>query len=154
MIFYLIYTSKPRVPMTMEIVDEITEASIRNNKEFNITGMLLGIEGHYLQYLEGEEKDVLNLLEIIKKDVRHKELVVWVQGFYDNRVFSEWSMGSWMLTNERLEKLTALTDIKNFLENPENTELQTTKFMHMMQGLLNTWTAHEPERSKRLKNVE
>ena len=140
--------------MTMEIVDEITEASIRNNKEFNITGMLLGIEGHYLQYLEGEEKDVLNLLEIIKKDVRHKELVVWVQGFYDNRVFSEWSMGSWMLTNEKLEKLTALTDIKNFLENPENTELQTTKFMHMMQGLLNTWIAHEPERSKRLKNVE
>ena len=140
--------------MTMEIVDEITEASIRNNKEFNITGMLLGIEGHYLQYLEGEEKDVLNLLEIIKKDVRHKELVVWVQGFYEKRVFSEWSMGSWMLTNEKLEKLTALTDIKNFLEDPANTELQTTKFMHMMHGLLNTWIAHEPERSKRLKNVE
>ncbi|WP_420317347.1 BLUF domain-containing protein [Ekhidna sp.] len=152
MIFYLIYTSKPRIPMTVEIVDEITHASIRNNKVFDITGMLLAIEGHYLQYLEGGKKDVLNLLKIIKQDARHKDLVVWVQGFYEERVFSEWSMGSWMLSNEKLEKLTALADVKNFLNDPSNTELQTTKFIHMMNGLLNTWIAHEPERVSKLKN--
>ncbi|WP_421763708.1 BLUF domain-containing protein [Ekhidna sp.] len=151
MVFYLIYTSKPRVPMTPEVVEDITKASIRNNLRDDITGMLLAIEGHYLQFLEGNEKKVLALLEIIKSDVRHKDLIVWVMGFQEKRIFTEWSMGSWMLSNDELTKLSALDDISGFIKNPQNADMQSIKFLSMMNSLLKTWIAHEPERSKKLR---
>ncbi|WP_425389550.1 BLUF domain-containing protein [Ekhidna sp.] len=150
--FYLIYTSKPRVPMTLEVVEEITQTSIRNNKQNGITGMLLAIEGHYLQFLEGKEKDVLDLLNKIKADARHKELVVWVKGYREERVFEQWSMGSWMLSNEALKKTEGLEDLRNFIRNPANADVPAKKFIVMMNGLLKTWIAHEPERVKKLQS--
>ncbi len=114
--------------------------------------MLLGIENKYLQYLEGGEKEVTLLMENIKKDPRHQMVTVWIQGFTEERVFSDWSMGSWMMSNEELGKLSALDDLKNFLRDPMNNEHQSKKFIAMMNGLLKTWIAHEPERVKKLKN--
>ncbi len=137
--------------MTPEVVEDITKASIRNNLRDDITGMLLAIEGHYLQFLEGNEKKVLALLEIIKSDVRHKDLIVWVMGFQEKRIFTEWSMGSWMLSNDELTKLSALDDISGFIKNPQNADMQSIKFLSMMNSLLKTWIAHEPERSKKLR---
>lgn len=137
--------------MTPDVVEAITNTSIKNNLRDKITGMLLAIEGHYLQFLEGKEKEVLALLEKIKSDTRHKDLVVWVMGFQDHRIFTEWSMGSWMLSNEELTKLSALEDISAFIKNPENADMQSIKFLSMMSSLLKTWIAHEPERSKKLR---
>lgn len=68
MVFFLIYTSSPRGQMTPQVLEEITQSSQKNNAKKGITGMLLGIENKYLQYLEGEEKDVLQLMEKIKTD--------------------------------------------------------------------------------------
>jgi len=152
MIFYTIYTSHPKVPMTVEILDDITITSKVKNREKNITGMLLGIENRYLQFLEGEEDDVNGLMDSIKKDRRHHKVTEWVKGFSNDRVFHDWSMGSWMLSNESLERLPGMEDIKNFLQNPANAGLQSTRFIGMMNNLLQTWIEHEPERSIRLKH--
>lgn len=137
--------------MTSEILEEITSISQKHNTAKGITGMLLGIENKYLQYLEGDEKEVRELMENIKKDPRHKMVTQWVQGFTKNRVFSEWSMGSWMLSNEELEKLPALADLRAFLRDPANNELPSKKFIALMNGLLKTWIAHEPERVNKMK---
>jgi hypothetical protein len=136
--------------MTIEVVEEITQASIRNNKQNDITGMLLAIEGHYLQFLEGKEAEVRILIEKIKQDPRHKDLVVWVTGYREERIFGQWSMGSWMLNNEVLKKLPGLKDLKNFIRDPENIDMPAKKFIMMMNGLLKTWIANEPERVKKL----
>ena len=145
MVFFLIYTSSPRGQMTPQVLEEITQSSQKNNAKKGITGMLLGIENKYLQYLEGEEKDVLQLMEKIKTDRRHEMVTVWVQGNTEERVFSDWSMGSWMLSNEQLNNLSALVDLKNFLQNPSSSEQPSKKFIALMNGLLKTWIAHEPE---------
>jgi len=84
MIFYTIYTSRPMQPMSIELLEEITTESVKNNKK---TG-------------------------------RHYELTQWIQGCLDERVFSEWSMGSWILTNEKLEGLDAILEPEQFLEKP------------------------------------
>ncbi len=149
--FYTIYTSTPRDELTINILDEITKTSMSNNFKLGITGMLLAIENKYLQYLEGDEKDVVHLFEKIKQDPRHHKVTQWIKGYSNERVFSDWSMGSWMLKNEDMENLSALADLKSFLNDPMNTQLQSKKFINMMHGLLITWIAHEPERMKKLK---
>ena len=71
MVFYLIYTSTPRSPISREVLEEITAVSNKNNRRRGITGMLLGIENKFLQYLEGDEEEVMKLFEKIKSDPRH-----------------------------------------------------------------------------------
>lgn len=152
MTFYTIYTSTPTDQVTFKTLKEITDASQRNNPEKGITGILLSIENKYLQYLEGPEEEVNKLFEKIWKDPRHKNVTKWVNGFSNERVFKDWSMGSWMLTNKELTQLPALADLKNFLDDPINSELQSKKFISMMNDLLKTWIVHEPERLKKLRD--
>ncbi|WP_420576531.1 BLUF domain-containing protein [Ekhidna sp.] len=152
MIFYTIYTSAPRDEMSREILDQISKESQSNNSNDGITGILLGIENKYLQYLEGDEKEVSALFEKIKKDPRHQNVTQWIKGYSNERVFSDWSMGSWMLSSKELAELNALDDLREFLDDPLNSELQSKKFIAMMQSLLKTWIAHEPERMKKMKD--
>ncbi|WP_436514540.1 BLUF domain-containing protein [Ekhidna sp. To15] len=152
MTYYTIYTSTPREKVTMETLREITQASQKNNPEKEITGILLGIENKFLQYLEGPEENVNALYEKIWKDPRHQNVTQWIKGYSNDRVFKDWSMGSWMLTNDELKNLPALSDLKNFLDDPINSELQSKKFIAMMNDLLKTWIAHEPERIKKMRD--
>ena len=151
MIFYIIYTSTPSGSVTPEILNDITKKSIEWNSAQGITGMLLNVEDKYFQFLEGEESAVRKLFEMIKGDARHANVTLRIQGYSNERVFSEWSMGSWMLSNKELAELSALNDLKAFLEDPVNSSLQSKKFVAMMSNLLQTWIAHEPERAKKLK---
>lgn len=152
MTYYTIYTSTPKDKVTMEVLRDITQASQKNNPKNEITGILLGIENKFLQYLEGPEEKVNELFEKIWKDPRHEHVTQWVKGFSKGRVFGDWSMGSWMLTNEELKKIPALSDLKKFLDDPLNSHLKSTKFIAMMNDLLKTWIAHEPERLKKMRD--
>lgn len=152
MIFYLVYTSLPRTEMTSEVLEDIAKSSARNNKKNGITGILLGIEGRYLQYLEGEKSAVLDLFEKLKSDGRHYEVHKWIQGNAKKRIFSDWSMASWMLTNKEIDQLKGVSEIKNFLSSNSGTEYPSHRFLEMMKNLLDSWIAHEPERAYRLKN--
>ena len=151
MIFYLVYTSLPRAEMSPDLLDQIAQSSIERNSKKGITGILLGIEGRYLQYLEGDQGEVLNLFETLKQDGRHYEVHKWVQGNADKRIFSDWSMASWMLTNKEIEELKGVSEIRNFLENPKSNEYPSQRFIEMMKNLLDSWIAHESERSGKLR---
>lgn len=152
MTYYTIYTSTPREKITIETLRDITHVSQKNNPARGITGILLGIENKFLQYLEGPEENVNELFDKIWKDPRHKNVTQWIKGYSNDRVFTDWSMGSWMLTNDELKELPALADLKKFLDDPINSELQSKKFITMMNDLLKTWIAHEPERLKKMKD--
>lgn len=153
MIYYTIYTSTPTDDISKEVVDTITNESIRWNKNHGITGILLCMEDRYFQFLEGEEQDVVEVFDMIKGDKRHKEVTQRIKGFADERVFSDWSMGSWMLSNDDINNLTAIKDLSEYLNDPNKFNLQS-KFVSMMKNILETWLAHEPERAKRLKQRE
>ena len=108
MIYYIIYTSTPTGELSQKVVDDITEESIKWNTAHGITGMLLCLEGRYFQLLEGEEEEVVKVFNMIKEDSRHQDITPRVKCFAHDRIFSEWSMGSWMLSNEDLNQLSAL----------------------------------------------
>lgn len=152
MIYYTIYTSTPTDQVTLETLREITKISRKNNPGKGITGILLGIENKYLQFLEGPEENVNELFQKISSDPRHNNVTAWLRGFADERIFKDWSMASWMLSNKELEQLPALADLKSFMEDSVNGELPPKKFITMMNDLLKTWIAHEPERMKKIND--
>lgn len=152
MTYYTIYTSTPRGEVTLQGLREITEVSKKNNPSRNITGILMAIDNKYLQYLEGPEEEVNALYDKIWRDPRHQNVTQWLRGFTKECVFKGWSMGSWMLTNEELKELPALADLRKFLADPINQELPSKKFIAMMNDLLKTWIAHEPERMKKMND--
>ena len=107
------------------------------------------MENRYLQFLEGEEEAVIELFEKIKKDPRHYEVNKWVQGHTDQRVFSDWSMASWMLSSEELQKNKALDEIREFLEDSDKTNYPSGRFLGMIKNLMESWIVHGSERFQR-----
>lgn len=64
-----------------------------NNEQIGITGMLIHADGYFMQVIEGDKHFVLHLVEIIRRDQRHTELMTLLQGPASRRLFSNWSMG-------------------------------------------------------------
>jgi hypothetical protein len=88
----LLYVSSTRRDFPQQELKEILAVARANNVALGVTGLLLYVDGGFLQVLEGE-RDVLHMLYTqIAKDTRHWEpkLLLDHEG---ERSFSQWSMG-------------------------------------------------------------
>lgn len=100
-VFYLMYTSKAVKLMNQTELSFLLEQSRRNNIAANLTGMLLYMEGRFMnsvngrfiQLLEGAESDVNAMFDCIKADDRHKSILLLAKGEEPKRLFPDWSMG-------------------------------------------------------------
>ena len=91
--FYLIYVSSAvRLMDNVELL-KLHQISQKNNKNTEITGMLLYQEGNFMQIIEGEEEHVLELFIKISMDKRHKDIYKIMSGPINKRNFDNWSMG-------------------------------------------------------------
>ena len=90
----LIYASRQAVePVQVnDAVDAIVRASIRNNREVAITGLLLVHDGWFLQALEGPAEAVMATYRRILDDPRHKSARVLAAGPATAREFADWNM--------------------------------------------------------------
>jgi hypothetical protein len=93
MIRRLIYLSRATGPITEDDLDQILEASRRNNGAVGISGLLLYHDGTFLQCLEGEKPDVLATLSRIHVDKRHRGIRVILDQEEEHRLFPDWEMG-------------------------------------------------------------
>ena len=66
----LLYVSNPTSELTPSALDKILTASRANNALLGVTGLLLHIDGGFLQMLEGEEIAVRTLYTRIAADRR------------------------------------------------------------------------------------
>ena len=90
--FRLIYSSEAAPGLdTAELEAMLAESRIRN-KAHGITGVLVFVEGAFLQILEGEKADVLDLMGRIERDPRHRGIKVFYEQDVDERAFGSWSM--------------------------------------------------------------
>jgi hypothetical protein len=102
-VFYLIYISTSTKQMEERDLRFLLEQSRRNNSILNITGMLLYMEGHFInmnevegrfiQMLEGDESDVRKIYNLIQLDERNQDVLVLNTGYSNSRNFKGWSMG-------------------------------------------------------------
>src|ERR1035441_9756895 len=83
--FRLIYSSEATPGLAAAELEEMLAESRIRNQVYGITGVLLFVEGAFLQILEGEKDDVLGLMERIERDPRHRGVKV----FYEQEVRSE-----------------------------------------------------------------
>ena len=94
----LVYVSAASWPMSNADLNEILDASRRNNRQSGVTGILLHIDRGFLQVLEGPKAAVEEAFSHISRDRRHGGLRVLIEQETDGRLFGDWSMGF-----ERLE---------------------------------------------------
>lgn len=89
----LLYVSNTQPDLTPTVLDDILTASRRNNAMMGITGLLLYIDGGFLQMLEGDELVLRELYSRISSDRRHSELRLMLDRESAVRTFPGWSMG-------------------------------------------------------------
>ena len=94
MLSHLVYVSARKKSCTDEEVALILEASRKNNASRNITGVLLYSETQFVQYLEGEYREIVALYDHIKKDERHHNAVMVSSCAIAERSFPSWQMGT------------------------------------------------------------
>lgn len=90
----LIYSSRQRIPPAdlEHEVGEIIRASIRNNRDTALTGLLLVHAGWFLQALEGPAAAVDRTYLRIGADSRHEACRVLASGPAAQREFGDWNM--------------------------------------------------------------
>lgn len=88
----LLYFSTARADLTNQDVDQIVEHAGPANRALGITGALAYNGRNFCQLLEGPEKEVRALVELISKDNRHSGFKVIDEKHVDAPVFPGWSM--------------------------------------------------------------
>ena len=89
----LLYASNTPQRVTLDDLDNILTASRRHNALIGITGLLLFIDGGFLQILEGEERAVRELYTRIAVDPRHVNPRIMLDREIAARAFEAWDMG-------------------------------------------------------------
>ena len=116
--YRIIYLSSASKLLSDDELNYLLKSSKIKNKKYNITGLLLYIDGDFLQVIEGEKQDVLNLFELIKKDERNRSIICVFNENVEKRQFPDWLMGFSQLTYHNLQKMDSFENItKNTLSN-------------------------------------
>ena len=115
-LIHIIYSSAAKTPFGPEELLALLGSARSKNTSLNISGMLLHIEGSFLQVIEGQEGDIDALFETISQDPRHGNIVTIVRESIPRRAFSDWSMGFADISREDLEQASGWND---FMSNPE-----------------------------------
>ncbi|MCG8673318.1 MAG: BLUF domain-containing protein [Pseudomonadales bacterium] len=127
MLSNLIYISQAVYPFSNEELVNLARQSQQHNTDKDITGMLLYKNQSFMQLLEGQEADILELMAKIKKDQRHTRIRVLFFESVKNRSMPYWSMGFYYMDDlddadiKRYEQyLQPTADFSGFEEEPGN----------------------------------
>lgn len=88
----LVYVSSTDRDLDIGSIENILSSSRKNNATLGITGILLHIDGGFMQVLEGEKLSVENLYSRIEADPRHWDTQVLLTR-NEPPLFEGWSMG-------------------------------------------------------------
>lgn len=114
-LIHIIYSSAAHVDFTQEQLLDLLARSRSKNTSLGITGMLLHIEGSFLQVIEGRDCDIDSLFAKISADPRHGNIITIIRESIPKRSFSDWSMGFADVTRADFENAEGFND---FLSDP------------------------------------
>jgi len=90
----LVYKSDRKENCSRNEIESILSTCQESNKRRRITGVLLYSNTTFIQYLEGDFKEVISLYNKIKTDHRHKNAAILGITPINHRIFPGWQMGS------------------------------------------------------------
>lgn len=86
------YTSRARLDLTDEDLNDIHQSARHLNALDGITGLLLFDGSRFLQIIEGAEEAIDNLVGRLRRDPRHSAFEIRDERSIDARSFPDWSM--------------------------------------------------------------
>ncbi|MBK1649611.1 hypothetical protein CKO36_13650 [Rhabdochromatium marinum] len=89
----ILYISRASIGVGDDKFNKILYVFRKNNRERDITGILCGGGGHFIQVLEGPQAELFRLYGKILEDRRHYDSVVIGVAPIEERIFSDWAMG-------------------------------------------------------------
>lgn len=89
---HLSYCSHAHSPVAQADLDLILEASQRNNRREDITGLLTYSGEVFVQFLEGPPEAVRRLMDRLQGDPRHRDIIILSEGSDHERIFPDWDM--------------------------------------------------------------
>ena len=93
LLFNLVYASTLTDGVSSADVDDIINASHRNNSLVGITGILVLGSGVFFQWIEGPKEEVMSLVKLIETDRRHELMTVLsTDEEIRERIFPSWGM--------------------------------------------------------------
>ncbi|SEA30701.1 BLUF domain-containing protein [Rubrimonas cliftonensis] len=99
----LTYASRAVEWLSRDDLRAIADSAQKRNRAMGLTGLLLYVDGDFLQILEGAGGAVEQLFEMIENDPRNR----WVTRLSTERVlrraFADWSMGCFELGLKQIE---------------------------------------------------
>lgn len=107
--YRLIYSSEATAEMERTDLEQMLEESRLRNARRGITGVLVFVDGVFLQVLEGEQDDVEDLMTSIRRDPRHRNIKVFHEEEIDRRAFPAWRMA---YLSPRAEEVSAWIGLK------------------------------------------
>lgn len=93
MLIQLIYTSAAIRDYSDTELAEILNKCVANNRQREVSGLLLYSKGGFMQVIEGEADVIDELFQIISSDPRHHDIEVHLRTPVFEREFSQWHMG-------------------------------------------------------------
>lgn len=106
----LTYLSTATESFDDEALRELLAHSRRRNAQRGLTGMLLHVDGRFIQTLEGDAATVDATYATIAADPRHRDVFVAWREEVEERSFPDWSMGFEDLPPEEAASLAGFSD--------------------------------------------
>ncbi len=113
--YELIYCSVANPNLAEKDTADILAKARDFNSKNDITGCLLFHNNEFIQILEGDKKILQDLIEKIKKDDRHSNVMVLAENTIEKRVFDKWSMAYHKIENNDVINVDRLIFVNNFL---------------------------------------
>lgn len=136
---YVSYMSLQSRLMTRDEMDGMLFQIREKNKCLGITGILLLIQGKFIQYIEGPEEEVDKVYNKIKIDTRHNELLLLDDGYVEERQFKDWSMAFKRIDDRVVEKIVGFKDLELdllFLEPTDEKKHPVLKILYNFTHML------------------
>ena len=102
MTYQIIYSSQAKTPLSMADLEEILVDARAGNERCQVTGVLVYVDGVFLQILEGEEGVLRGLMRSISADARHTDVKVFHEAEAGHRIFPDWRMACLSATPQQM----------------------------------------------------
>lgn len=132
----IIYASRVKIPeadLDHEI-HAIIRASIRNNRDVAVTGLLLVHDGWFVQALEGPAEAVMNVYRRIGDDPRHEGSRVLAAGPVASREFGDWNMCARRMSDAD-DAILATLDVRGAFDPRQFTATAALKLLKAVRGI-------------------
>jgi hypothetical protein len=100
--YQIIYSSRAVASLSMADLEDILVDARAGNETHQVSGVLIYVDGVFVQILEGEEVVLRGLLQSIATDARHTDMKVFHEGGVERRTFPDWRMAYLSATPQQL----------------------------------------------------